>query len=793
VHRDIQKWRRLAAAVAAVGLAVALLPTGAGAEDEQSTESGPALVEVFVADRAGLDRLVATGTDLAEKVVSNGPGLTAYAVVTPQQADELRQQGFTIGRTLETEANWAAAVAERDATIRAKRQGQSYQTLAVSPNGAVRLLRADYFTSNQGRFLSVEAKSAAGAADTLTVRWDSGPGTPMGSGGSINLQAFVDAGAYLYHRRQFAVTARPDLVEVASSAAGGESATARASEWLPVDERGRPRDPYFSDFVDHYLDPTELYQRIEQLHAEFPALTEIVSLPYQTNGYRRKAQALLGAATANRVVVTSLAYGSEGGNAISIELRNPGAASSPLSVSVSGTAIVVSLGTDASGAVVSTAAQVVAALDAGAASLVDAHTYRGSAGSGVVSPAGVVRLTDFLDAPGSISRQPFTVKALRIGKHRDGSRVGVLGYAQEHAREWVTPLVVVETAERLLRNYGHDGATRKLVDNLDIFLVPSANPDGGHYSFYDFNFQRKTMVNYCADNNSDPNRRDAWGVDQNRNYPIGSMTDGYTGASSSCTSEVFAGPAELSEQESRNIHWLPQAFPNIKFSMNIHSFGNYFMWSPGAYTLPSRTTLPRPSFGTEAFFWSASQQILTAIKTSRGTVVTPARTGPIADVLYSAAGNSGDMMYYNYGIYGWNFEVGDEGFQPPFAPEGHAQALEFANGLVELLRVAYQWDTDHQRPATTLVPGPGSYEEPVEVYFEASEPVTVYYTLDGSRPTLSSPTIQGAGVREGAQTLLVSHTVEIKWFSVDAAGNIEGNYDPDHNGQNYRRATVVIS
>lgn len=795
MRRGIFEYARWTVAVVALGLVVAAISNGAVAEPEADAEpEAAALVEVHLADRAALDRLITTGTDLAEKVAANDAGITVYAVLTPSQAQDLRQQGFTIGRTVETEANWAAAVAEREATIQAKRRGEGYQTLAVSPNGAVKLLRADYFTSSQGRFLSVEAKSSAGPGDTLTLRWDSGPGTPMGSGGSISLLPFVDADVYLYHRRQVAVSARPQLVEVASTAAGGETATAAARDWLPVDEHGDRSDPYLTDFVDHYLDPTETTRRIEQLHAEYPGLTEIIELPNQTNGYRRKAQALLGATTANRVVVTSRAWGSEGGNALSIELRDPGAAASPLGVTVNGTAIVVSLGTDAAGAVVSTAAQVVAALDAAVPALVDAFTYRGSTGTGVVAPTGgPVQLTDFLDAPASISRQPFTVKALRIGKHRDGSRTGVLGYAQEHAREWVTPLVVIETAERMLRNYAHDGATRQLVDNLDIFLVPSVNPDGSHYSFYDFNFQRRTMLNHCADNNSDPNRRDAWGVDQNRNYPTGSRLDGYSGASSSCTSDVFSGPAELSEQESRNVAWLPQAYPNIKFSMNIHSFGNYFMWSPGAYQLPSRTTLPRPSFGTEAFFWAASQQILTAIKTSRGTAVTPARTGPVADVLYSAAGNSGDMMYYDYGIFAWNFEVGDFGFQPAFEPEGHAQAMEFANGLVELFRVAHRWATDRQLPVTTLVPGQGSYTGPVAVHFAASEPVTIYYTLDGSRPTLSSPTVQGSGVREGAQPIVISQTTTIRWFSVDAAGNVEGNYRPDDSGQNYRRATLTIS
>jgi hypothetical protein len=793
MQRSMLQYARWAVAAVAVGLVVTALPRGAVAERDAGTEpEGSALVEVFVADRAALDRLIDTGVDLAEKVVQTDAGIAVYAVVTPGEAQQLREQGFVIGRTLETEANWAAAVAEREAKIRAKRQGQTYQTLAVSPTGAVKLLRADYFTSSQGQFLSVEAKSSTGSADTITVRWDSGPGTAMGSGGSTTLQAFVDAGAYLYHRREFAVTARPEFVEVSGSVSG-EAATAAAVEWLPVDPSSG-RDPYLTDFVDHYMDPTEAYQRIEQLHAEFPQLTDIVELPYQTNGYRRKAQALLGTVNASRVVVTSRAWGSEGGNALSIDLRDPGAASSPLSVAVNGNAIVVSLATDAGGALTSTAGQVVAAIDAGAAAVLDAFTYRGNAGAGIVAPTnGPVQLTDFLDAPASISRQPFTVKALRIGKHRDGSRTGVLGYAQEHAREWVTPLVVVETAERLLRNYAHDGATKKLVDELDIFLIPSANPDGSHYSFYDFNFQRRTMLNHCADNNSDPNRRDAWGVDQNRNYPVGSEFDGYTGASTNCLSDVFAGPAELSEQESRNIRWVPQAFPNIKFSMNIHSFGNYFMWSPGAYSLPDRTTLPRPSFGTEAFFYAASQQILSAIKESRGTVVTPARTGPIADVLYSAAGNSGDMMYYDFGIFAWNFEVGDAGFQPMFEPEGHEQTLEFSNGLTELFRVAYQWTKDHLRPATTLVPGQGSYAGPVQMQFAASEPVTIYYTLDGSRPTLSSPTVQSAGVREGSQPIVIARSTTVKWFSVDAAGNIEGNYNPTSNSENYRKATVTIS
>ena len=173
---------------------------------------------------------------------------------------------------------------------------------------------------------------------------------------------------------------------------------------------------------------------------------------------------------------------------------------------------------------------------------------------------------------------------LRIGKVRDGSKVGVFIYCQEHAREWGTPLVCLETAQRLLSNYGTDPETTSLVDNLDIFIIPTINADGAAYSMYDNNVQRRNMVNYCASNptgNNDPYARNGWGVDLNRNFSVGSFFDGYQGASSSCTSDTFAGPFELSEPEVRNEAYVQTTFPNIKFAMNVHSNGGYFMWPPG--------------------------------------------------------------------------------------------------------------------------------------------------------------------------------------------------------------------
>ncbi|WP_269211199.1 M14 family zinc carboxypeptidase [Nocardioides sp. cx-169] len=498
-----------------------------------------------------------------------------------------------------------------------------------------------------------------------------------------------------------------------------------------------------------------------------------------------------------RLGVESRAWGHEGGNDIAAQIIDPGAPSAPLTVTVTGTSIRVSVATDATGAIVSTAAEVVAALlaDPSAAALVDAYPYRGETGAGVVRATPVITLSDNLNAPAWVSRDPHPVYALKIGKTRNGTKPGVLAYAQEHAREWVPPLVTLEAAERLLRNYATHAPTRELVDNLEIWIAPSINPDGGHYSFFDFASQRRNLTRHCAQGGAyDATARNSWGVDLNRNFTEYSAHDGYSGASTTnCTSDTYAGPAELSEPEARNVDWM-MARPNMRYSMNMHSSGDYFMWAPGAYKAEGRVTAPRPSVGEEAYFWQASNQILTAIKRERGMSVTPARTGPIIDVLYSAAGNSGDLAWYKYGLYGWNFEVGRT-FQPPFealtptGPGAHQEAMEYANGLVALLQVARGQDLDVQSPTTGIEFLETSDPARVDFEFTSSEAVEIYYTLDGTVPTRTNATRwESAGDREGGRRLSVAKGSPVYWYAVDAAGNVERSYDPtDATDRRYRK------
>jgi hypothetical protein len=237
--------------------------------------------------------------------------------------------------------------------------------------------------------------------------------------------------------------------------------------------------------------------------------------------------------------------------------------------------------------------------------------------------------------------------------------------------------------------------------------------------------------------------------------------------------------------------------------MNIHSHGGYFMWAPGAYRSATRDGLPRPSYGTERFFYEASDHVLNRIKEHRGTNIWDSRVGPISDVLYSAAGNSGDEHYYSSGIFAWSFEVGaprrnaantgwvSVGFTPSWA-EGYEEAMEFTNGLIGMFEVARMYARDTVPPKAELSPGAGTYQGPTTFTFNVSEPADVYYTTDGSRPTYDSARLEYQGPRQSEASITIDQTTTVRWFSVDVRGNVEGNYNPEGKGQNFRQAKVTI-
>ena len=124
--------------------------------DRQSstTQNGVALLRIVVPDQTRVDGLNSMGVDLAEYKKEVDGGIEVHAVLSPQEAQDLRDLGFDVRGAISDQTDLAENKAERQAAQSGRRgRGEADK---LTP------LRAEWFdsTDNQ-RFLSVEVKSSA--------------------------------------------------------------------------------------------------------------------------------------------------------------------------------------------------------------------------------------------------------------------------------------------------------------------------------------------------------------------------------------------------------------------------------------------------------------------------------------------------------------------------------------------------------------------------------------------------------------------------------------------------------
>lgn len=190
-----------------------------------------------------------------------------------------------------------------------------------------------------------------------------------------------------------------------------------------------------------------------------------------------------------------------------------------------------------------------------------------------------------------------SVNAIKIGSGSGPERIGVYFLGGVHAREWGSPDILIFFTEQLAQAYRtNSGMTlggntftaaqiQSIVNTLDIFILPQANPDGRHFSMTTDAMWRKNR------RPAPPGRkghRNCVGVDINRNYdflwnypvyfnaetPITNSTD-------PCDYQVYIGPAAASEPETQNVVYLMERFPQIRYFIDIHSYGEDILYSWG--------------------------------------------------------------------------------------------------------------------------------------------------------------------------------------------------------------------
>jgi len=249
---------------------------------------------------------------------------------------------------------------------------------------------------------------------------------------------------------------------------------------------------------------------------------------------------------------------------------------------------------------------------------------------------------------------PASVQLLRITTTpASRSKPGFLIIGGTHAREVMNPLIALEFAEQLLRNF--DPATadpavtaiNHIVDSGDILIIPVLNPDGLNFAMHDDAGWRK---------NRRPNAGSPGcpGVDNNRNYEV---FFGGAGSSGSPCTESFRGPFAFSEAENRNVEWVLEQFPNVLVGVDAHSFGRQILRpGPGGGTFIA--SLP-VSAADHAVYTSLETTLGNAITSVNGAAYTTGSTS-------NHAGTSDEYMFFAHRVFGFNTECGTA-FKPLFA------------------------------------------------------------------------------------------------------------------------------
>jgi murein tripeptide amidase MpaA len=234
--------------------------------------------------------------------------------------------------------------------------------------------------------------------------------------------------------------------------------------------------------------------------------------------------------------------------------------------------------------------------------------------------------------------------AIRITGPGD-DKPGVLYDGTQHAREWISPMVNMYIADKLVYEYDTDPQIQALVNDVEFFIVPVVNPDGYVYTW---NFQR-----LWRKNRRDNEGTDCDGVDTNRNWDAGW---GGQGASGDPCSGTYYGTDPFSEPETAAMRDFLIAHPNVVSNIDFHSYGQLVL-SPYGYT----PDLP-PDHDTFIDIGSAMSQAIFDVHGENYNY------GPIWTTIYPAAGTSVDYMYDGHGIFSYTIElrpIGSPGFELP--------------------------------------------------------------------------------------------------------------------------------
>ncbi|XP_051543094.1 carboxypeptidase A6-like [Myxocyprinus asiaticus] len=254
-------------------------------------------------------------------------------------------------------------------------------------------------------------------------------------------------------------------------------------------------------------------------------------------------------------------------------------------------------------------------------------------------------LVDMFSIGRSYEGRPLYV--LQLGKRTQLYKKAVWIDCGVHAREWIGPAFCQWFVKEALNSYQHDTSMRRLMNQLNFYIMPVFNVDGYHYSWKTDRFWRKTRSKipeyHCR------------GVDANRNWKVKWCDEG---ASLHPCDDTYCGPFPESEPEVKAVaKFLRKHRKRVKAYISIHAYAQMLLY-PYSYkyaTIPNFNCVE-----------SAAQNAVSALYSAYGVRY---RYGPASTTLYLSSGSSIDWAYKNGILYAFAFELRDKGYYGFLLPE----------------------------------------------------------------------------------------------------------------------------